>query len=132
MSLLPARLKMLLERRQSRPPARTPTSVRPRAALREHIFTSYSSCLDISASADKKQNKKAKRDKKKSGLDTAKPVPAGKRGSTVPSGDEDSMVAPGGPALDDDVDEHVERPKAGKKKKGAPTTASSHLGPEPR
>ncbi|KAJ7939182.1 hypothetical protein B0H13DRAFT_2532613 [Mycena leptocephala] len=32
-------------------------------------------------------------------------------------------VRPGGPAVDDDVDEHVERPKVGKKKKGLPAAA---------
>ncbi|KAJ6607748.1 hypothetical protein B0H10DRAFT_542858 [Mycena sp. CBHHK59/15] len=34
------------------------------------------------------------------------------------------MVAPGGPALDDDVDEHVERPTTGKQKKGKPAARS--------
>jgi hypothetical protein len=34
------------------------------------------------------------------------------------------MVAPGGPALDDDEEEQVERPQKGKKKKGIPTAVS--------
>lgn len=34
------------------------------------------------------------------------------------------MVLPGGPALDNDPEEHVERPKTGKKKKGVPTEVS--------
>ncbi|KAJ7255148.1 hypothetical protein C8J57DRAFT_1518076 [Mycena rebaudengoi] len=39
----------------------------------------------------------------------------------APGADNDCMVAPGGPALDNDTGEHVERPKSSKKKKGAPT-----------
>ncbi|KAJ6629705.1 hypothetical protein B0H10DRAFT_1939676 [Mycena sp. CBHHK59/15] len=69
----------------------------------------------------KKARKKAKLTKKKSGLEKSKSL--GDRGApAAPGADDDSMVAPGGPAVDDDPDEHVERPKTGKKKKGIPTT----------
>ncbi|KAJ6570029.1 hypothetical protein B0H10DRAFT_2237989 [Mycena sp. CBHHK59/15] len=68
----------------------------------------------------KKARKKAKLTKKKSGLEKSKSL--GDRGAPAAPADDDSMVAPGGPAVDDDPDEHVERPKTGKKKKGIPTT----------
>ncbi|KAJ7631553.1 hypothetical protein DFH06DRAFT_1303634 [Mycena polygramma] len=70
-------------------------------------------------SKDKKSGKKQKTDKKKSGLDKSVKDHRGK--GTAPGGDDDSMVAPGGPAMDDDPAEHVEKPKAGKKKRGVPT-----------
>ncbi|KAJ6629602.1 hypothetical protein B0H10DRAFT_2428255, partial [Mycena sp. CBHHK59/15] len=65
-------------------------------------------------------SKKAKKNtpKKKSGLDDR--VSTSKAKGAVSDPEDDSMVAPGGPALDDDVDEHVERPKTGKQKKGKP------------
>jgi hypothetical protein len=37
------------------------------------------------------------------------------------------MVLPGGPVLDNDAEEHVERPKTGKKKKGVPTDLTSRI-----
>ncbi|KAJ6613719.1 hypothetical protein B0H10DRAFT_2221962 [Mycena sp. CBHHK59/15] len=65
---------------------------------------------------NKPATKKAKTDKKKSGLDKSV---KDRRAPAAPGGDDDSMVAPGGPAVDDDAEEHIERPKSGKKKKGA-------------
>ncbi|KAJ7911948.1 hypothetical protein B0H13DRAFT_2327803 [Mycena leptocephala] len=53
---------------------------------------------------------------KKGGLTKPKPGL-----SALGADDDDSMVAPGGPALDDDMVEDVERPR-GKKKKGIPNT----------
>ncbi|KAF7368104.1 hypothetical protein MSAN_00876600 [Mycena sanguinolenta] len=44
---------------------------------------------------------------------------------------DDSMVAPGGPALDDDTAEHIERPQSGKKKKGVPTASLIAIQPAP-
>ena len=57
---------------------------------------------------------------KKSGLGKSK-TPA------APDADSDSMVAPGGPAFDDDTAESVERPGKSKKKKGVPTAVSAQL-----
>ncbi|KAJ6623932.1 hypothetical protein B0H10DRAFT_1943446, partial [Mycena sp. CBHHK59/15] len=77
---------------------------------------------DDKASKTKKRSKSDKAKKKKSGLVESKALR--NRGAPVASGTEpedESMVAPGGPALDDDAEEHVERPKTGKKKKGIPT-----------
>ncbi|KAF7364483.1 hypothetical protein MVEN_00316600 [Mycena venus] len=72
------------------------------------------------AAKDKDANKPLKKSKtvpkKKTGLIKSKST-----GPSVPSADDDSMVTPGGPALDNDTKEHVERPKTGKNKKGAPT-----------
>ncbi|KAJ7465495.1 hypothetical protein FB451DRAFT_1369850 [Mycena latifolia] len=62
--------------------------------------------------------KKAKIIKKKAGLD--KKAVKKSKGPAGNEADDDSMVAPGGPALDDDLDEEVERPKKGKKQKGVP------------
>ncbi|KAF7341720.1 hypothetical protein MSAN_02070500 [Mycena sanguinolenta] len=59
--------------------------------------------------------KKTKSDQKKSGLIVSKPK------AQAQITEDDSMVAPGGPALDDDTKEHVERPRTGKKSKGMPT-----------
>jgi hypothetical protein len=58
---------------------------------------------------------------KKGGLTKPKPGL-----SALGADDDDSMVAPGGPALDDDTVEHVERPR-GKKKKGIPNTVSPRI-----
>ncbi|KAJ7511316.1 hypothetical protein B0H11DRAFT_2387032 [Mycena galericulata] len=59
-------------------------------------------------------NKKAKpTPKKKGGLNNAKP-----KLDPAPPADNDSMVALGGPALDNDGGEGIERPKTGKKAKG--------------
>ncbi|KAJ6632008.1 hypothetical protein B0H10DRAFT_2426924 [Mycena sp. CBHHK59/15] len=65
---------------------------------------------------EKRKRKKAKTTAKKSGLQILQSA-----GPPAPSVDNDSMVALGGPAVDNDMQEHVERPKAGKKKKGLPT-----------
>ncbi|KAJ6598059.1 hypothetical protein B0H10DRAFT_1959477 [Mycena sp. CBHHK59/15] len=67
--------------------------------------------------------KKAKKDKtsankKKSGLDNRGSKSQAKDAASAP--EDDSMVAPGGPALDDDEEEHVEKPQKGKTKKGMP------------
>ncbi|KAJ6621813.1 hypothetical protein B0H10DRAFT_1945080 [Mycena sp. CBHHK59/15] len=67
--------------------------------------------------------KKAKKDKtsankKKSGLDNRGAKSQAKDAASAP--EDDSMVAPGGPALDDDEEEHVEKPQKGKTKKGMP------------
>ncbi|KAJ7877131.1 hypothetical protein B0H13DRAFT_2347293 [Mycena leptocephala] len=76
--------------------------------------------------------KKAKKDamvkpKKKSGLDTRGSKSQAKDAASAP--EDDSMVAPGGPALDDDEEEQVERPQKGKKKKGIPTAPPIHIKP---
>ncbi|KAJ6517195.1 hypothetical protein C8R47DRAFT_1254521 [Mycena vitilis] len=60
---------------------------------------------------------------KKSGLDDSDLRSNSKAKGAVSDAEDDSMVAPGGPALDDDVDERVERPATGKKKKGKPDAA---------
>ncbi|KAJ7799548.1 hypothetical protein B0H14DRAFT_3787705 [Mycena olivaceomarginata] len=69
-----------------------------------------------------KPQKKPKVSTKKSGLNKSK------SGSPqAPHADDDSMVLPGGPVLDNDAEEHVERPKTGKKKKGVPTDLTSRI-----
>ncbi|KAJ6545944.1 hypothetical protein B0H10DRAFT_1969834 [Mycena sp. CBHHK59/15] len=71
----------------------------------------------------RKTTKKARQTSKKSGLDTLKPAKSGKgknQASTALGDEDNSMVAAGGPALDDDANEDVEKPKKGKKKRGLP------------
>ncbi|KAJ7449363.1 hypothetical protein B0H11DRAFT_2332351 [Mycena galericulata] len=64
-------------------------------------------------------NKKAKpTPKKKGGLNNVKSKLA--REDPAPRADNDLMVALGGPALDNDGEEGIERPKTGKKAKGRP------------
>ncbi|KAJ7764025.1 hypothetical protein DFH07DRAFT_956294 [Mycena maculata] len=76
-----------------------------------------------------KSKKKAKTSKKKSGLNKeSKSV--GKDREAATRDDDDSMVAPGGPAIDDDSAEVVERPKkGGKKVKGIPSQTSIAIQP---
>ncbi|KAJ7731387.1 hypothetical protein B0H16DRAFT_1696718 [Mycena metata] len=69
-------------------------------------------------STGRNASKKPKVAGKKSGLISA---PAKSKSSKAPATEDESMVAPGGPAFDDDAEEDVERPKKGKKKKGIPT-----------
>ncbi|KAJ7255000.1 hypothetical protein B0H12DRAFT_1233262 [Mycena haematopus] len=64
------------------------------------------------------RSKKPKNEKKKSGLD--KKVVENSKALSAADPDDDSMVAPGGPAIDNDSDEELERPKKGKKKRGVP------------
>ncbi|KAJ7820477.1 hypothetical protein B0H13DRAFT_2451626 [Mycena leptocephala] len=73
-----------------------------------------------------KPKKKPKVSTKKSGLNKSK-----SGGPQAPHADDDSMVLPGGPALDNDAEEHVERPKTGKKKKGVPTESLITIRPAP-
>ncbi|KAJ7884673.1 hypothetical protein B0H13DRAFT_2537196 [Mycena leptocephala] len=75
---------------------------------------------------EKPKKKKTKVATKKSGLSKSK-----SGGPQVPHADDDSMVLPGGPALDNDAEEHVERPKTGKKKKGVPTESLITIRPAP-
>ncbi|KAJ7823137.1 hypothetical protein B0H14DRAFT_3470230 [Mycena olivaceomarginata] len=76
-----------------------------------------------------KPKKKAKTPvQKKSGLEVKSKT--GAQGTAVV--DTDSMVAPGGPALDDDERGHVERPVAGRKKKGIPTAPAAPRPPTRR
>ncbi|KAJ6631377.1 hypothetical protein B0H10DRAFT_1938273 [Mycena sp. CBHHK59/15] len=75
---------------------------------------------DDKASKTKKRSKSDKAKKKKSGLVESKALR--NRGAPVASGTEpedESMVAPGGPALDDDAEEHVEA-EDGQEEKGNP------------
>ncbi|KAJ7115097.1 hypothetical protein C8R43DRAFT_1242445 [Mycena crocata] len=58
-----------------------------------------------------------KQPKKKSGINKD----AVKRAASGPAPEDDSMVAMGGPAMDDDTGEAVERPKKGKKAVGMPS-----------
>ncbi|KAJ7930654.1 hypothetical protein B0H13DRAFT_1858467 [Mycena leptocephala] len=80
------------------------------------------------ANAAKKAKKDAKvKPKKKSGLDIRGSKSQAKDAASAP--EDDSMVAPRGPALDDNEEEQVERPQKGKKKKGIPTAPPIHIKP---
>ncbi|KAJ6626371.1 hypothetical protein B0H10DRAFT_2304101 [Mycena sp. CBHHK59/15] len=85
--------------------------------------------VDKSKASGKKATKKPKtsaQPKKKSGLDDRRSKSQVKDASAP---EDDSMVVPGGPALDDDKAEHVERPQKGKKKKGMPNAPPLDIKP---
>lgn len=73
-----------------------------------------------------KKSKKAKTSKK-SGLNNVSKSKSDRGAAADSHADDDSMVAPGGPAIDDDAGEVVERPKTGKNAKGLPAV-SAHIG----
>jgi hypothetical protein len=83
-------------------------------------FFSFIICLVFSKTArtGSSKSKKAKLTNKKSGLAPAK-------SKVAPAAEDESMVAAGGPAVDDDTQEHIERPLKGKKKKGKPVVVSA-------
>ncbi|KAJ6619561.1 hypothetical protein B0H10DRAFT_2216830 [Mycena sp. CBHHK59/15] len=98
---------------------RSPTSPTPTSSL----LATLAMCPERQRTAGKPQ-KKPKVANKKSGLVKSKT-------GAPPSADDDSMVAPGGPTLNDDTGEHVERPKSGKKKKGIPAASLIAIQPAP-
>ncbi|KAJ7137437.1 hypothetical protein C8R43DRAFT_893712, partial [Mycena crocata] len=69
--------------------------------------------------ANRKKKRKTIDSNKKSGLDKSRIKAKHSKAANDP--EDDSMVAQGGPAIDDDTEEAIERPKKGKRAKGAPT-----------
>ncbi|KAJ7712749.1 hypothetical protein DFH07DRAFT_786004 [Mycena maculata] len=82
----------------------------------------------VQGAEDNSKKGKATANKKKGGLNKeSKPV--GKDRAAATHGDDDSMVAPGGPAIDNDSAEVVERPKkGGKNAKGIPSQKRARHG----